>query len=170
MARNSLSRGSRFSRVIWTTGALPQRHLGAAWMVVLIAEAYRPLSDDTTSVALVLAKPDSCGLPCADHPGTARVSRCGRSALRLPPSRPVCVALEPSPTLRRETGLPVCLVSLEGDVKGVEKTNTWNSVGRITGLRSDPLTGRDPPGRSPRSHWCAGENSCHDRCHQQRCR
>ena len=104
--------------------------------VVLIAEPFQALSTDLASAAIVLGKPDGCGPP-------SRIirERLPRLASRTvgtspPAARPVCVALDAEPYAFVEKQADGVSVSLEGEVKGVVKSNTWNAVGRIAG--SDP--------------------------------
>ena len=109
--------------------------------VVLIAEPFQALATDLASAAIVLGKADGCGPPSRII--RDRLPRLAPRTLGIPPPapRPVCVALDAEPYAYVEKQAAGISVSLEGDVKGVVKSNTWNAVGRIAG--SDPTLSQE---------------------------
>ena len=96
---------------------------------------------DLSQASIVLAKADGCG-PAAK----AARDRLPRPAARTvgvtpAPPRPACVALDAAAYEAIDAMAAGAAITLEADVKTVQKSNTWNAVGRITG--SDPQLARD---------------------------
>jgi aminopeptidase YwaD len=103
--------------------------------VVVLPEMTRELSRNLTSAEIVLARPNGCGGFRAAAGALPRISPRTVGA-PAPPARPSCVALSPETYAVAEKLPSGTRVSLEGQVKTVQKTNTWNAVGRLIG--SDP--------------------------------
>ena len=104
---------------------------------VLIAEALtQQISADLTPASIVLAKADGCG-PAAKA-ARDRLPRPAARTLGVPAvaPRPACVALDAEAYDVVSKLADGVNATLEAEVKTVQKTNTWNAVGRILG--SDP--------------------------------
>ena len=103
--------------------------------VVVVPELTRDLSAQLANAAMVLAKSGGC----SGARGAARaLPRIAPRTVGAPgaPGRPSCIGLS-AETYAVAEKLPMgTRVSLEGLVKEVVKTNTWNAVGRLAG--SDP--------------------------------
>jgi hypothetical protein len=106
-----------------------------AGTVVVMPEVTRQLSASVAGAAMVLAKGNGCG-PFRAQPGA--LPRVAPRTVGAParPARPSCIGLD-ADTYATAEQLPAgTRVSLEGEVKSVQKTNTWNAVARLTG--ADP--------------------------------
>ena len=109
---------------------------------VLVTEPVtQQIAADLAAASIVLAKADGCG-PAAK----AARDRLPRPAARTvgvaaAPPRPACVALDAEAYEAVAKAADGVNVSLEAEVKTVQKTNTWNAVGRIAG--SDPQLSKD---------------------------
>ena len=107
---------------------------------VVVREVTRENAASLAPAALVLATSNGCGggrAPAADLP---RVSP--RTVGVTPAAtRPTCVALNEEVFAAAEKLAPGSRVTLEADVKAVQKTHTWNAVGQITG--SHPARSRE---------------------------
>ena len=110
--------------------------------VVLVAEPVtQQISADLATASFVLAKADGCG--AAAKAARDRLPRPAARTIGVPAvaPRPGCVALDAEAydiVAKLADGVSV---TLEAEVKSVQKTNTWNAVGRITG--SDPTLSQD---------------------------
>ncbi len=104
---------------------------------VLVTEAVtQQIAADLAAASIVLAKADGCGAAAK-----AARDRLPRPAARTvgvpaPPPRPACVALDAEVYEAVTKIADGASVTLEAEVKTVQKANTWNAVGRIAG--SDP--------------------------------
>lgn len=107
---------------------------------VLVAEPMQQTGADLGSAALVLAKSDGCGAATAAR---GRLPRLPARTVGVtpPPPRPACLALDAETYAAVEKVAPGTTVVLEGEVKTVQKSNTWNAVGRIVG--SDPVLAQE---------------------------
>lgn len=103
--------------------------------VVVVPEVTRELGTALSAASMVLAKSNGCGGFRA-QPGT--LPRISPRTVDAPaaPARPSCVALNDEAYAAAEKLPAGTRVTLEGQVKVVETSNTWNAVGRLTG--SDP--------------------------------
>ena len=103
--------------------------------VIVVPEMTREASSGVSAVALILARSNGCGAVRTQAGALPRVAprTVGAPAAA---SRPSCVALDPETYAAAEKLMAGTKVSLEGPVKNVQTTNTWNAVGRLTG--SDP--------------------------------
>ena len=124
------------ARIAGTLSRFEKGTPAAAGSVVLISEPLGPIAAQLTPAAIILTGPNGCG------PQTAaardRLPRPAVRTLGVPPAapRPSCVSLD-APTYELAGKLAAgTAVTLEAEVKTVQKTNTWNAVGRIAG--SDP--------------------------------
>jgi hypothetical protein len=103
--------------------------------VVVIPELTREIAANLTNAELVLAGPNGCGGFRVQAGALPRIAPRTVGA-PAPPTRPSCAALS-AETFAAAAKLPAgTRVSLEGQVKTVQKTSTWNAVARLTG--SDP--------------------------------
>lgn len=121
------------------SGALSRHQKGtpaARGAVVLISEPLAPIAAELSAAAIVLTRPDGCGPQTTAS--RARLPRPAARTIGTPPpaSRPACVSLD-APTFDTVDKIaPGTTATLEADVKTVQKTNTWNAIGRLVG--SDP--------------------------------
>ena len=107
---------------------------------VIVAPAFPQDRTLVAPAAMVLAKWDGCGnfrVPPNSLPTVAtRIVGASPS-----PSRPACIALDEA-TYAAAEALPLgTVVIVEGVAKTIQKTRTWNAVGRLTG--SDPAQSRE---------------------------
>ena len=108
--------------------------------VVIIREITRDNVASLAPAALVLATSNGCGGGRAPAAGLPRVSP--RTVGVTPAAtRPTCVALNEEAFAAAGKLAPGERVTLEAEVKSVQKTHTWNAVGRIAG--SHPERSRD---------------------------
>ena len=105
--------------------------------VMLVGEPMtQEIGADVAAASIVLTNPDGCG------PGAKaardRLPRPAARTLGVPAAtpRPACVALDAETYDLVAKAADGTSVTLESDVKSVQKTNTWNAVGRVMG--SDP--------------------------------
>ena len=100
-----------------------------------VPEVTAELQTDLAAASLVLTKAGGCGPVRGQAPAFPRVSP---MTMGVPPAtvRPTCVALEAEAFAAVEAAAPGTVVTLEGPVKTIVKTSTWNAVGRLAG--SDP--------------------------------
>ena len=103
--------------------------------VVVIPEMTRELSVALSAASMVLAKSNGCG---TFRPQAGALPRISPRTVGAPAAttRPSCVALSDDADAVAETRTSGTRVTLEGPVKVVEASKTWNAVGRLTG--SDP--------------------------------
>ena len=127
------------------TGTLTRHSKGSPapkGAAVLVAETVTPqLAADLAPASIVLAKADGCG-PASK----AARDRLPRPAARTigvpaPTPRPACVALDSDAYDAVAKAADGVNVTLEAEVKTVQKANTWNAVGRISG--SDPQLAKE---------------------------
>lgn len=105
-----------------------------AGSAVVVAEVTRELSAALASAALVLAKGNGCG-PIRQAAGAlphVQPKTVGAAAT----SRPSCLALGEDAWSAAGQLAPGATVQIEAPVKSVQKSRTWNAVGRLKG--SDP--------------------------------
>jgi hypothetical protein len=103
--------------------------------VVVVPQLTREVSANLANAELVLAGPNGCG-GFRGQPGALPRVAPRTVGAPAPATRPSCVALS-AETFAAAQKLPAgTRVSLEGQIKAVQKANTWNAVGRLTG--SDP--------------------------------
>ena len=108
--------------------------------VVVVREMTRENAANLAPAALVLAASNGCGGARAPAAGLPRVSP--RTVGVTPAAaRPTCVALNDEAFAAAGKLAPGDRVTLEAQVKSVQKTHTWNAVGRIAG--SHPERSRD---------------------------
>ena len=109
--------------------------------VVLVSEPVAQLGAELAPAAMVLARPDGCG--AAVRAARDRLPRLAARTVGVtpPPPRPACVALDAATYEAVDKVAAGATVVLEGEVKAVQKANTWNTVGRIMG--SDPALSRE---------------------------
>lgn len=100
--------------------------------VVVIPAVSREETAAVAGAAITLARANGCG-PLRGQPGA--LPRVSPRTLGAPAatSRPSCIALDTDTYAVVEKLTPGTKVTLEGQVKTVQKTNTWNAVGRLTG-------------------------------------
>jgi hypothetical protein len=100
--------------------------------VVVVPQMTRELSTDLAPAAIVLASASGCGGVRGQPGALPRVSprTVGAPAAT---TRPTCVALGEKAYAAAGKLTPGATVSLEGQVKRVQKAHTWNAVGRLTG-------------------------------------
>ncbi len=108
--------------------------------VVVIPELTRELSAALSTTVMVLAKSTGCG-PVRRQPGALPLISPRTVAAPSSTTRPACIGLDADTYVAAEKLTPGTSVTLEGQVKTVQKANTWNAVGRLTG--SDPQMSRD---------------------------
>jgi hypothetical protein len=125
------------------TGVLSRHQKGtpvAAGAVALTSEPLMSIAQELTPAAIILTRPDGCGPQT-----TAARGRLPRPAPRTvgaaPLPRPSCVSLDAATYDTVDKLAAGTNVVLEAEVKAIQKTNTWNTVGRIVG--SDPQLSRD---------------------------
>jgi aminopeptidase YwaD len=108
-------------------GTLPQKG-----SVVVIPEVTRELSTLLGATTIVLAKATGCG-PARAQPGA--LPRITPRTVGAPAStaRPTCIGLDAETYAAAERLAPGTRVSLEGRVKTIQKSHTWNAVGKLTG-------------------------------------
>lgn len=111
-------------------GQAPER--GA---VAFVPEMTPDLQAEVATASIVLTKSGGCGPARGQAAAFPRVSpmTVGVTAAAV---RPTCVALEAEAIAAVEAAAPGTAITLEGPVKVIVKTNTWNAVARLTG--SDP--------------------------------
>ena len=109
-------------------------------MVILVPELTRELSSSLANAAIVLTRPNGCGGFRGQAGALPRVSP-RTVGVDSAPARPSCVSLDADSYLAAEKLTPGTRVSLHGEVKGVQKSTTWNAVGRLAG--SDPQQSRE---------------------------
>lgn len=108
--------------------------------VVVVREVTRENAASLAPAALVLAASNGCGGGRAPAAGLPRVSP--RTVGVTPAAtRPTCVALDDEAFAAAGKLATGDRVTLEAEVKSVQKTHTWNAVGQITG--SHPERSRD---------------------------
>ena len=100
-----------------------------------VPELTADLQADLAQASIVLTKSGGCGPVRGPAAAFPRVSP---MTMGVAPGtlRPTCVALEAEALAAVEAAAPGTMVSLEGPVKIIVKSNTWNAVGRLAG--SDP--------------------------------
>ena len=110
--------------------------------VMLVGEPMtQEIGADVAAASIVLTNPDGCG------PGAKaardRLPRPAARTLGVPAAtpRPACVALDAETYDLVAKAADGTSVTLESDVKSVQKMNTWNAVGRVMG--SDPKLSQD---------------------------
>lgn len=116
-------------------GPLAKHQAGAAppaGAVVVVGGSLNPLPPELMSAAVILAKPDACG-PMANARGRQPRVAARTVGVTPPPARPVCVMLDAEAFAAAEKTADGTPVVLEGTVGNVQKRNTWNTVGKITG-------------------------------------
>jgi aminopeptidase YwaD len=103
--------------------------------VVVVPQVTRELSTDLAPAAIVLATASGCG-GFRGQPGA--LPRVSPRTVGAPASttRPTCVALGEEAFAAAGKLTPGATVTLEGQVKTVQKTHTWNAVGRLAGRAS----------------------------------
>lgn len=108
--------------------------------VLLLPELTREMGEALAPAALVLARQNGCG-PSRGQPGA--LPRMSPRTVGVQPAaaRPACVALDGATYAVMEGVAAGATVSLEGVVKNVTRSTTWNAVGRVTG--SDPQRAQD---------------------------
>jgi hypothetical protein len=115
-----------------TIAALKAEEAASTGTAVVVPEMTRELAPRIAKAALVLAKENGCGA-FRGRPGA--LPRVSPRTVGAPAAsaRPSCVALNAEAFAAAERMAPGTKVSLEGAVKTIEKTNTWNAVGRLPG-------------------------------------
>jgi hypothetical protein len=103
--------------------------------VVVIPEVTRELTTALSGASMVLARTNGCGGFRAQAGTLPRVAPRTVGAPAAP-ARPSCVALNDEAYAVAEKLPAGTRVTLEGEVKVIETSNTWNAVGRLPG--SDP--------------------------------
>ncbi len=103
--------------------------------VVVVPEVTRELTPALAGASMVLAKSNGCGGFRAQAGTLPRVAPRTVGAPAAP-ARPSCVALNDEAYAVAEKLAAGRPVTLEGQVKVIESSHTWNAVGRLTG--SDP--------------------------------
>ena len=106
-----------------------------AGSVVVVPQVTREMSAPLAGATLVLAKTNGCGAARGPAGGLPRVAA-RTLGVATTATRPTCIALDDATYALAEKLDLGTKVSLEGDVKTVQKANTWNAVGRLVG--SDP--------------------------------
>jgi aminopeptidase YwaD len=116
-------------------GQAPER--GA---VAFVPDLTPELQAELAPAALVLTRTGGCG---PARGAAAAFPRITPSTVGVTPAaaRPTCVALGPEALAAAEAAPAGTAVSLEGPVKVIVTTNTWNAVGRLPG--SDPTLKED---------------------------
>jgi aminopeptidase YwaD len=119
----------------WKPGAPVER--GA---VVVVPEMSAGLTPQLSVAALVLTRAGGCGP--TRGPAAALPRLASRIVGTTPAAaRPTCVAFNPERFSRVEKMAAGTMVTLEGEVRNTQKTNTWNAVAQLTG--SDPALAKD---------------------------
>jgi aminopeptidase YwaD len=100
--------------------------------VVVVKQVTREMAADLGPAALVLATANGCGGARAQPGALPRVSprTVGAPAAT---TRPTCVALGDEAFAAATALAAGARVTLEGEVKTVQKAHTWNAVGKLTG-------------------------------------
>ena len=103
--------------------------------VIVIPELTREMATALSGASMVLAKSNGCG---GFRPQAGALPRIAPRTVGAPSptTRPSCVALSDEAYAAAEKLPAGTRVTLEGQVKVVESSKTWNAVGRLTG--SDP--------------------------------
>jgi hypothetical protein len=108
------------------------------------AAALTPAAMESTAelaaVAVILTKTGGCGPARGPQGGLPRLAP-RTLGVTAAVSRPTCIALGDEAYAAAEAAAAGVAVALEGETKNVQKTNTWNAVGRLTG--SDPAQSED---------------------------
>ena len=108
--------------------------------VVLVSETTPDVASQVAAASMVLTKTGGCGP--VRGPGAALPRLAPRILGTMPAgARPTCVAFSPEKFAVIEKMAVGVTVTLEAEVKNVQKTNTWNAVGQLTG--SDPALATD---------------------------
>lgn len=108
--------------------------------VVVVAEMTADLAPQLAAAAMVLTKAGGCGP--ARGPGAALPRVAPRIVGTMPTTpRPTCLAFTPERFSAVENMAAGTPVTLEGQVTNLQKTNTWNAVGQLTG--SDPALAKE---------------------------
>ena len=125
-------------------GTLSRHQKGAvasAGAAVIVTEPLAAVATELSAAAIILTGPDGCGPQTG--PARGRLPRPAVRTVGVPPgpSRPSCVSFD-APTFEIINKLNAGTdVVLEAEVKTVQKTQTWNAVGRIVG--SDPTLSKE---------------------------
>ena len=109
-------------------------------VVLVVPDMKTELAPQVAPAALVLTKTGGCG-PVRGNP--AALPRLAARIVDTNPvsARPTCVAFAPEQFAVVEQAAAGTTVTLEGEVKNVQKTNTWNAVGQLQG--SDPALAKE---------------------------
>ena len=123
------------AKISGTVGAHQPGKPAAPGAVVVVPEVTRQTMTELSGASMVLAKGNGCGPSRARAGALPRISphTVGTPA---PAARPACIGLDPEAYAAAETLAAGTRVTLEGPVKAVHTSNTWNAVGRLPG--SDP--------------------------------
>jgi aminopeptidase YwaD len=112
----------------------------ARGVVAVVPEMSPDVAPQLAAAAMVLTKAGGCGPargPAATLPRLApRIAGTTPAA-----ARPTCLAFTPERFSAVEKMTAGTTVTLEGEVKNLQKTNTWNAVGQLTG--SDPALAKE---------------------------
>ena len=131
-----------YMNAVKTTGALARlvSDAPAARGSVIVAPEFPSQGPRVSAAALVLAKRNGCGGFRVQPGGLPRIAV---QTVGVPPApaRPACVALDDEAYAAAEALATGTTVTLEGQVKVVQKSSTWNAVGRLTG--SDPKLAKE---------------------------
>lgn len=127
-AMSALKVSGRLAR--HTPGTPAER--GAA---LLVASATGPAAADMSAAAIVLTKTGGCGPARGPQGGLPRLPAV-TLGVTAAATRPSCIALGDEAYTAAEAAAPGTPVALEGEAKTIQKTRTWNAVGRLAG--SDP--------------------------------
>jgi len=100
--------------------------------VVVVPQVTRELSSDLAPAAIVLASTNGCG-GFRGQPGA--LPRVSPRTVGAPSAttRPTCIALGAEAYEAAGKLPPGSKVSLSGQVKTIQRANTWNAVGKLTG-------------------------------------
>jgi len=112
----------------------------ARGVAAVVSEMSADLTPQLAAAAMVLTKAGGCGPARGPAAGLPRLAP--RIVGTTPAiARPTCLAFTPERFAVVEKIADGTTVTLEGEVRNVQKTNTWNAVGQLTG--SDPTLAKD---------------------------
>ena len=123
------------SLVRYTKGTPPARG-----SVAFVPEVTAEIQAELAPAALVLTRTGGCG-PVRGPAGALPRLAARTVGVTAAAARPTCIALGAEAYAAADAAAAGTTVTLSGDVKNVQKANTWNAVARLAG--SDPTLKED---------------------------